>query len=70
MLCGFADVQASKGLSKRLWQRNLPYQAGGAGGGDESPNCFCASCAGDARGGYLFIGGLNEFSLAPGARGS
>ena len=60
MLSAFADVRASKGLSKRLWQRDLPYEAGTAGLGGEVNNFFCASYAGDGRGGYLFIGGLSE----------
>ena len=60
MLSGFADVRASKGLGKRLWQRDLPYEAGTTGGGNEANNFFCASYAGDAQGGYLFIGGLSE----------
>jgi len=60
MLSAFADVRASKGLSKRLWQRDLPYEAGTAGLGGEVNNFFCASYAGDAQGGYLFIGGLSE----------
>ena len=60
MLSGFADVRASKGLGKRLWQRDVTYEAGTAGGGNEVNNFFCASYAGDAQGGYLFIGGLSE----------
>ena len=59
-LSGFAEVRASKGLGKRLWQRDVPYEAGKAGLGNETNNFFCASYAGDARGGYLFIGGLSE----------
>ncbi len=60
VLMGFADVRASKGLGKRLWQRDLPYETGTEGLGNEANNFFCASYAGDAKGGYLFIGGLSE----------
>ena len=59
-LSGFAGVRASKGLGKLLWQRDVPYEAGKAGLGNETNNFFCASYAGDAQGGYLFIGGLSE----------
>ena len=60
MLSGFADVRASKNLGKRLWQRDLPYETGKEGLGNETNNFFCASYAGDTKGGYLFIGGLSE----------
>ena len=60
MLSAFAGVRASKGLSKRLWPRDLPYEAGTGGLGGEVNNFFCASYAGDAQGGYLFVGGLSE----------
>lgn len=60
VLMGFADVRASKGLGQRLWQRDLPYESGTEGLGNEANNFFCASYAGDAKGGYLFIGGLSE----------
>lgn len=60
VLSGFVDVRTSKGLGKRLWQRDLPYESGGSGLGNEVNNFFCASYAGDARGGYLFLGGLSE----------
>lgn len=60
MLIGLADVRASKSLSTRLWQRDLPYEQGAKGLGNETNNFFCASYAGDAGGGYLFIGGLSE----------
>ena len=60
VLMGFADVRAGKGLGQRLWQRDLPYETGTAGLGNEANNFFCASYAGDAKGGYLFIGGLSE----------
>ena len=60
ILSGFADVRASKGLSKRLWQRDVPYETGKKGLGNETNNFFCSTYAGDAEGGYLFVGGLSE----------
>ena len=59
-MSGFAEVRASKGLGKRLWQREVPYITGKKGLGNETNSFFCASYAGDAQGGYLFIGGLSE----------
>lgn len=60
VLMGFSNVRASKGLGQRRWQRDLPYETGTEGLGNEANNFFCASYAGDAKGGYLFIGGLSE----------
>ena len=60
ILSGFADARAGKSLGQRLWLRDVPYEAGKAGLGNETNNFFCASYAGDAKGGYLFIGGLSE----------
>lgn len=60
ILSGFAQVRASKVLGLRLWQCEMPYEAGTTGLGHETNNFFCASYAGDAQGGYLFVGGLSE----------
>jgi len=60
MLSGFGEVRARHILSQPLWQRDLPYESGTAGLGNEVNNFFCASYAGDATGGHLFIGGLSE----------
>jgi len=60
LLIGLADVRANKSLSNRLWQRDTPYEHGVKGLGNETNNFFCASYAGDAKDGHLFIGGLSE----------
>ena len=60
VLVGIADARKTKGVTKVMWTRDIPYIAGTKGGGNETNNMFCGSYAGDEKGGYLFIGGLSE----------
>ena len=48
------------GKSTELWRKDMPYEAGSQGLGGETNSMFTGTYAGDAKGGYLFVGGLSE----------